>query len=92
MLVSGDRASEVEYLASIVGITEVFSSQSPEQKLDIVRAETANAKTIFVGDGINVSRTRTPVERYRLRAPLHSLVVYPKERYLLWVTQMSAAH
>jgi len=53
MLVSGDRASEVEYLASIVGITEVFSSQSPEQKLDIVRAEIAHAKTIFVGDGIN---------------------------------------
>jgi len=53
MLVSGDRASEVEYLASIVGIAEVFSSQSPEQKLDIVRAETAHAKTIFVGDGIN---------------------------------------
>jgi len=53
MLVSGDRASEVEYLASIVGIKEVFSGQSPEQKLDIVRAETARAKTIFVGDGIN---------------------------------------
>jgi heavy metal translocating P-type ATPase len=53
MLVSGDRASEVEYLASIVGIKHVYSSQSPEQKLDIVRAETTQAKTIFVGDGIN---------------------------------------
>ena len=53
LLVTGDRASEAEYLASIVGITEVFSSQSPEQKLEIVRAETAQAKTIFVGDGIN---------------------------------------
>ena len=53
MLVSGDRASEAEYLASIVGISQVFSSQSPEQKLEIVRAETAQAKTIFVGDGIN---------------------------------------
>jgi heavy metal translocating P-type ATPase len=53
MLVSGDRASEVEYLASVVGINEVFSGQSPEQKLAIVRAETARAKTIFVGDGIN---------------------------------------
>jgi heavy metal translocating P-type ATPase len=53
LLVTGDRASEAEYLASIVGITEVFSSQSPEQKLEIVRAETSQAKTIFVGDGIN---------------------------------------
>jgi heavy metal translocating P-type ATPase len=53
MLVSGDRESEVEYLASIVGITTVFSRQSPEQKLAIVRAETARGKTIFVGDGIN---------------------------------------
>lgn len=53
MLVSGDRASEAEYLASMVGITEVFSSQSPEQKLAIVQAETAQAKTIFVGDGVN---------------------------------------
>jgi heavy metal translocating P-type ATPase len=53
LLVTGDRASEADYLASIVGISQVFSSQSPEQKLDIVRAETAQAKTIFVGDGIN---------------------------------------
>jgi heavy metal translocating P-type ATPase len=53
LLVTGDRASEADYLASIVGISRVFSSQSPEQKLEIVRAETAQAKTIFVGDGIN---------------------------------------
>ncbi len=53
MLVSGDRASEVEYLAQQVGITEVHASQSPEQKVEIVRAETALARTCFVGDGIN---------------------------------------
>ncbi len=53
MLVSGDRAGEVEYLAKRVGITEVFSSQSPEQKLALVRAETLKAPTIFMGDGIN---------------------------------------
>ncbi len=53
MLVSGDRESEVRYLAEEVGITEIHAEQSPEQKLAIVRAETAKAKTLYVGDGIN---------------------------------------
>lgn len=53
MLVSGDRESEVRYLADQVGIENVFFSQSPEQKLDIVNDETTRANTIFVGDGIN---------------------------------------
>jgi P-type E1-E2 ATPase len=53
MLVSGDRESEVRYLAEQVGIREVFASQTPEQKLAIVRKETERARTIFVGDGIN---------------------------------------
>jgi len=53
MLVSGDRESEVRYLAEKVGIKEVFYNQSPEQKLNIVREETKAAKTIFLGDGIN---------------------------------------
>jgi heavy metal translocating P-type ATPase len=53
MLVSGDRESEVQYLADQVGIRDVYFSQSPEQKLDIVNAETARSNTIFVGDGIN---------------------------------------
>jgi P-type E1-E2 ATPase len=53
MLVSGDRQSEVEYLANLVGIREVAAGKSPEEKLGIVRAETARANTIFVGDGIN---------------------------------------
>lgn len=53
MLVSGDRQSEVQYLADLVGISEVEAGKSPEEKLDIVRAETARANTIFVGDGIN---------------------------------------
>jgi P-type E1-E2 ATPase len=53
MLVSGDRESEVRYLAEQVGIREVHASQSPEEKLAIVRRETAEAKTVFLGDGIN---------------------------------------
>jgi heavy metal translocating P-type ATPase len=53
MLVSGDRASEVNYLAELLGIKETLASQSPEQKVAIVRAETALAPTLFMGDGIN---------------------------------------
>jgi heavy metal translocating P-type ATPase len=53
MLVSGDRESEVRYLAEQVGIREVHASQTPEQKLEIVRAETAKTNTVFLGDGIN---------------------------------------
>ncbi|MBL0320362.1 MAG: heavy metal translocating P-type ATPase [Alphaproteobacteria bacterium] len=53
MLVSGDRASEVSYLADLLGINETFASQRPEQKVEIVRAETAKSPTLFMGDGIN---------------------------------------
>lgn len=53
MLVSGDRESEVRYLAEQIGIKEVYFSQIPEQKLELVRAETKRANTVFMGDGIN---------------------------------------
>ena len=53
MIVSGDRETEVRYLADQVGITEIYAQQSPEEKLAIVRKETAAAKTLYVGDGIN---------------------------------------
>jgi heavy metal translocating P-type ATPase len=53
MIISGDRESEVRYLADHVGITEVHARQTPEDKLAIVRKETAAARTLYVGDGIN---------------------------------------
>lgn len=53
MIVSGDRESEVRYLADRVGIHEIHAGMSPEGKVDIVRRETAQAETVFVGDGIN---------------------------------------
>ena len=53
MIVSGDRESEVRYLAEQVGITEIHAQKNPEEKLAIVRQETAAAKTLYVGDGIN---------------------------------------
>jgi P-type E1-E2 ATPase len=53
MLVSGDRETEVRYLADKVGIEHLFFDQTPEQKLQLVRRETETAKTVFMGDGIN---------------------------------------
>jgi len=53
MIVSGDRESEVRYLAGQVGVSEIYAQKSPEEKLAIVRRETADAKTLYVGDGIN---------------------------------------
>ena len=53
LLVSGDRESEVRYLAERVGITEVHAGCTPEEKVVITRAEAAKAPTIFIGDGIN---------------------------------------
>jgi heavy metal translocating P-type ATPase len=53
MIVSGDRESEVRYLAEQVGITEIHAGQTPEQKVAIVRQETERANTVYLGDGIN---------------------------------------
>ncbi len=53
MILSGDRQSEAEYLASRVGIDDVRAGKSPEEKLEIVRAETREHRTLYVGDGIN---------------------------------------
>jgi len=53
LLLSGDREAEVRYLAGEVGITEVLSGQSPEEKVAVVKAEAKLANTLFVGDGIN---------------------------------------
>lgn len=53
MLVSGDRESEVKYLAKLIPFTTIYAAQSPEQKLTIVRHERKLAPTVFLGDGIN---------------------------------------
>ncbi len=53
LLVSGDRESEVRYLAEHVGITDVYAERKPEDKVTITRQETAHAPTLFIGDGIN---------------------------------------
>ncbi|HLJ30167.1 MAG TPA: heavy metal translocating P-type ATPase [Candidatus Angelobacter sp.] len=53
ILLSGDRQAEVKHLAQIVGIEHIYSGATPEEKLKLVAGETAQRKTLFVGDGIN---------------------------------------
>lgn len=53
LLVSGDRESEVQYLADRVGIRDVYFNQSPEDKVKIVEEQNKKGTTLFVGDGIN---------------------------------------
>lgn len=64
MIVSGDRREAVQYLADQVGMgrgpgglkgitTELHAEQQPEQKVEIVRRETAAGTSLYVGDGIN---------------------------------------
>jgi heavy metal translocating P-type ATPase len=53
LIVSGDRDREVRHLAQQVGIEEIHSAKSPEEKVEIVRAAAVEASTLFLGDGIN---------------------------------------
>ena len=53
LIVSGDRDQAVRQLAEQVGIRDVHSAKSPEDKVAIVRSETNQAQTLFLGDGIN---------------------------------------
>ena len=53
ILVSGDRDTEVRYLAAQLNIAEVHAAKSPEDKVVIVRSETERERTLFVGDGVN---------------------------------------
>lgn len=53
MLVSGDREAEVRSLADKIGIRIAHGATTPEEKVQLVRAETQRTKTVFVGDGIN---------------------------------------
>jgi heavy metal translocating P-type ATPase len=53
IIISGDRKEEVQYLADYVGISQVYAEKSPEEKVNIVVLETKQAKTAYLGDGIN---------------------------------------
>jgi heavy metal translocating P-type ATPase len=55
-MVSGDHRAVAERIGTEVGVDEVHAEQSPEDKLEIVRAMRANpalAPVVMVGDGVN---------------------------------------
>jgi P-type E1-E2 ATPase len=45
----------------------VYAGQTPEQKLALVRDQTRQADTLFVGDGINDAPALTAATLHRLR-------------------------
>lgn len=53
VLLTGDRATEADHLARRVGIETVYAEKSPEEKLAIVKEETARRRTAYLGDGVN---------------------------------------
>jgi len=55
-LVTGDKAAVAERIAQELGLERVYAEQTPEQKLELVRAlqaQPALRNVIMVGDGIN---------------------------------------
>jgi len=55
ILLSGDTKVKCMEIAAMTGITEVYSEQTPEQKLSIIKKLSLAEPTAMVGDGINDS-------------------------------------
>jgi heavy metal translocating P-type ATPase len=53
VMLSGDRQDVAETVASALGVDSVLAERTPQDKVDAVRAEAAEAVTVMVGDGIN---------------------------------------
>ena len=55
-IVSGDKAVVADRIGSQLGVDRVYSEQTPEQKVDVVRALRAQPElrnVVMVGDGVN---------------------------------------
>jgi P-type E1-E2 ATPase len=54
VLLTGDRAAVAREVGAALGMDEVIAEVLPAQKLDVVRAEQAEGRTVMmVGDGVN---------------------------------------
>lgn len=53
VMLTGDRAEPAREVATVLGLDEVYTRQTPADKVDAVRAERDRAVTVMVGDGIN---------------------------------------
>jgi len=53
-IVSGDKKAAVESIAKQLGITNQYSEQTPEQKINLIHQQQAKSNaTIMIGDGVN---------------------------------------
>jgi heavy metal translocating P-type ATPase len=55
-IVTGDKEEAAQRIGDVLGVDRVYSQQTPEQKLDVVRALQARPELhsiVMVGDGIN---------------------------------------
>ena len=53
VMVTGDRKEVAAAVGAVIGLDGVVAECTPEDKVDVVRAEHGRAPTIMVGDGIN---------------------------------------
>ncbi len=53
VLITGDNKNAADFIASQIGITDVFAEVLPHEKADIVRELQKKARVVMVGDGIN---------------------------------------
>ncbi len=53
VMLTGDRAEPAREVATVLGLDEVYSQQTPADKVAAVRTEGDRAVTVMVGDGIN---------------------------------------
>jgi heavy metal translocating P-type ATPase len=52
-MITGDHPDVAETVGTAIGVDRIYSERSPTEKVDAVRAESADGVTIMVGDGIN---------------------------------------
>ncbi|WP_190812903.1 heavy metal translocating P-type ATPase [Saccharopolyspora pogona] len=53
VMLTGDRSEPARDVASVLGLDWVHAEQTPTEKVARVRAESATATTVMVGDGVN---------------------------------------
>jgi len=52
-LLSGDKKSKADHIGAVLGMDEVISEKTPEEKLQIIDQKNKEIPTAMVGDGIN---------------------------------------
>ncbi len=53
VMVTGDREETARSVAAVIGVDDVLAERTPAEKVDAVRLESRNGRTIMVGDGVN---------------------------------------